>query len=83
MSEDIGRREIEVYGRQWVACAVIEGVGWDHEIPVRRDNWLLLESDGERRYIAPLPPDWETWSDDELRERVAHASHCRRRSPTC
>lgn len=72
-------RRIDVNGRWWRVSPVIEGLGWDQEIPVRRENWLLLESEGERRFIAPLPADWESWADDALRAQVGLARQSKRR----
>ena len=73
-------RIIEVDGRQWIVAPVIEGVGWDAELPVRRHNWLSLETHGERRFISPLPEDWDRWTDDHLREQVRAAPRSNRRS---
>ena len=74
------KRVIEVDGRRWEVSAVIEGLGWDAEIPVRRENWLSFETDGERRFITPLPDDWISWSEEKLREALATASRSKRRS---
>jgi hypothetical protein len=71
---------IEVDGRRWEVSAVIEGLGWDAEIPVRRENWLSFETDGERRFITPLPDDWVSWSEEKLREALATAPRSKRRS---
>ncbi|MEO7457515.1 MAG: hypothetical protein ABIY52_14720 [Gemmatimonadaceae bacterium] len=73
-------RIIDVDGRRWVVSPVIEGQGWDAELPVRRENWLSFEADGERRFITPLPHDWETWPEDELRARLLVAPRSLRRS---
>ena len=73
-------RIVDVDGREWVVSPVIEGLGWDAELPIRRDNWLSLETDGERRFISPLPADWERWSDDELRAHIRSAPRSKRRS---
>ena len=33
----------------------------------RRGGWLVFESDeGEKRRLAPYPPDWRTMSDFEI-----------------
>jgi hypothetical protein len=49
-----------------------------------RDGWLVFESDdqplGETRRLPNLPADWETCSDDRLRQYLAQASAARRRS---
>lgn len=75
----MAEREIDVDGRRWRVTEVIEGLGWDQEMPMRRENWLLLESGAERRFIAPLPADWESWPDDKLRAEIASARPSKRR----
>jgi hypothetical protein len=74
------KRVIYVDGTRWEVSAVIEGVGWDAELPVRRENWLSFETDGERRFITPLPEDWASWSDERMREELAKAPTSKRRS---
>ncbi len=36
-------------------------------------GWLAMKSASERRRLAPIPPDWDTMSDDELRELIVEA----------
>jgi hypothetical protein len=74
------KRIIEVDGQEWEVSAVIEGVGWDAELPVRREHWLSLVSENERRFITPLPSDWTSWTDERLRAEVASAPRSKRRS---
>ena len=74
------RRIIDVDGRRWVATPVIEGQGWDAELPVRRESWLSFETEGERRFLTPLPVDWERWSDEELSAQIRMAPRSKRRS---
>lgn len=31
-------------------------------------GWLAFESRGEKRRLAPVPPDWESFSDSQLEE---------------
>jgi hypothetical protein len=40
----------------------------DHYLPEEyRDGWLVFESSkGEKRRLAPVPPDWESLPDDHL-----------------
>ena len=75
------KRVIDFDGRKWEVSAVIEGLGWDAELPIRRENWLRFETKGERRYVAPLPDDWASWSEDELREALVAAPLDKRGSP--
>lgn len=46
--------------------------------PAYRDGWLVFESAGERRRLAPFPGEWASFSSHALRllldraERVEH-----------
>ena len=74
------QRIIEVDGHQWEVSAVIEGMGWDAELPISRESWLSFVSGDERRFITPLPPDWASWTDERLRAELATAQLSQRRS---
>lgn len=39
----------------------------------RRRDWLRLESSVDRRFIAPIPPGWERWTDRELLAAIRRA----------
>ncbi|HEX8361694.1 MAG TPA: hypothetical protein VF613_16375 [Longimicrobium sp.] len=41
--------------------------------PGFESGWLGFECEQERRRLAPVPPGWETASDDELRSMLADA----------
>lgn len=41
--------------------------------PGFESGWLGFECEQERRRLAPVPPGWETASDDELRAMLAEA----------
>ena len=41
--------------------------GWE-------DGWLSFESATEKRRLVPLPNDWESASDDQLRQWLAEAA---------
>lgn len=41
-------------------------------------GWLTFESPDERRRIAPIPPDWEFATRDQITEWCARASPARR-----
>jgi hypothetical protein len=73
------KRSIDVDGQRWDVRAVIEGVGWDAELPIRRENWLSFETEGQRRFITPLPEGWASWSDERLRAELANAAISKRR----
>jgi hypothetical protein len=75
------KRVIEVDGQQWEVSAVIEGVGWDAELPVRRASWLSFLKGDERRFITPLPADWAEWSDERLAAELANSRLSKRRMP--
>jgi hypothetical protein len=76
----VNERVIEVDGCEWVVSVVVEGQGWDADLPDRRKSWLKLESESERRFISPLPEGWESWPDDELRSQLRRAPRSNRRS---
>ena len=60
-------------GREWIVLLVREGTRWDPEIEMRRKNWLSCVAGPDRRYISPVPDDWEDCSEAELRSRIMHA----------
>jgi hypothetical protein len=66
-------------GHTWHVYVVVEGLGWDADLPDRRSNWLACVSLADRRFIAPVPEGWESWSEDELRAAVAKAPRDKRR----
>ena len=37
-------------------------------------GWIAFDGGGERRRLAPIPPDWEKASDAELRELLRKAT---------
>jgi len=46
----------------------------DHRLPEAfRGGWLVFESDVEKRRLAPVPPNWESLTDDELTKYCAQA----------
>ena len=63
----------DVDGRDWSVMTVREGQRWDPEIEMRRRDWLCCVTDGDRRYISPVPADWEQWSAAELAAAVRKA----------
>jgi hypothetical protein len=71
--EQKARHVIDRERRAWRVFLVEEGMKWDPEIEMRRANWLCCAAFDEQRYISPVPPGWEAWSDDELLEAVAQA----------
>jgi hypothetical protein len=60
-------------GRIWHVYVVIEGYRWDPEIEERRRNWLCLESGRDRRFISPVPDDWQQWSEAFLLQQIRTA----------
>ncbi|HEX6597749.1 MAG TPA: hypothetical protein VF034_00375 [Gemmatimonadaceae bacterium] len=60
-------------GRAWVVMHIQEGMRWDPEIEMRRQDWLCCATLGDRRYITPVPPAWTQWSDAELLGAVVRA----------
>jgi hypothetical protein len=50
-------------------------VSRDHLVPdAFREGWLLFESSQEKRRLAPVPRDWETFSDQALAALCARAA---------
>lgn len=39
-----------------------------------KDGWLCLESASQKRRLSPIPPEWESLSEDELRSLCDKAS---------
>jgi hypothetical protein len=60
-------------GRAWVVMHIQEGMRWDPEIEMRRQDWLCCATKGDRRYITPVPPAWNQWGDAELLAAVVRA----------
>lgn len=60
-------------GRAWVVMHIQEGMRWDPEIEMRRQDWLCCATLGDRRYITPVPSAWNQWSDAELLAAVVRA----------
>ena len=60
-------------GRAWVVMLIQEGMRWDPEIEMRRQDWLCCATLGDRRYITPVPPGWTQWSDADLLGAVVRA----------
>jgi hypothetical protein len=73
------RTLVDADGHTWHVYVVVEGLGWDADLPDRRSNWLACVSLADRRFIAPVPDGWESWSEDELRDAVASARRDKRR----
>lgn len=34
--------------------------------PPFRSGWLAFEREGEKRRVAPIPPEWETMEEEQL-----------------
>lgn len=60
-------------GRAWVVMHIQEGMRWDPEIEMRRQDWLSCATVGDRRYITPVPVAWSQWGDAELLGAVVRA----------
>jgi hypothetical protein len=60
-------------GMDWTVIPIREGWRWDPEIEMRRRDWLCCVTRGDRRYISPVPPAWEQWTDTELANAIRHA----------
>jgi hypothetical protein len=62
-----------VDGADWTVMPIREGWRWDPEIEMRRRDWLCCVTTGDRRYISPVPAEWEQWSDTELAAEIRRA----------
>jgi hypothetical protein len=45
------------------------------------NGWLSFEGGGELRRLVPIPPDWESASESELRSMLARAKPARHTPP--
>jgi hypothetical protein len=63
----------DVDGRDWTVMTIREGERWDPEIEMRRRDWLCCVTIDDRRYISPVPPDWEQWSAMDLAAAIRKA----------
>jgi len=60
-------------GHAWVVMHIHEGMRWDPEIEMRRQDWLCCATLNDRRYITPVPAAWTQWSDSDLVAAVVRA----------
>jgi hypothetical protein len=50
--------------------------------PEYAGGWLTFESSAERRRLAPIPPDWERATREQMSEWCARATRARRPDAT-
>ena len=74
------RTVVDDAGNAWQVYVVAEGRGWDADLPDRRSDWLKCVSQSDRRFIAPVPNEWLTWTDAQLLAAIVHARPDKRRS---
>ncbi len=79
LSKAITRIVSDQRGQTWHCYVVQEGLGWDAEMDVRRVNWLCCTSLSGRRYITPVPADWQKCDATVLAEAISAAAPDRRR----
>jgi hypothetical protein len=64
-------------GTRWTIYAVSPdelSFGRRELLPIAfRDGWLVFECAGERRRLAPVPPQWAGFPDVALRQMIASA----------
>jgi hypothetical protein len=57
-------------GVEWKVSLTARGsdaVSREHSLPEAfREGWLVFESSREKRRLAPIPPNWESLSDEAL-----------------
>ena len=83
MSSDLPpeyRAVVDESGNTWQVYVVSEGRGWDADLPDRRSDWLKCVSQAARRFIAPVPDGWLTWTDAQLLQAIARARPDKRRT---
>jgi len=71
----VSHRAILVAGQVWTVREVALTPA-AAELAARKGsptNWLSLTSYVEKRRIAPIPPDWQSWTDERLAAEVATA----------
>jgi hypothetical protein len=73
------RRVRDGGGIMWDVYPMVESLGWNGEAAVPRGSWLCFTTKGERRYLTPLPVDWEKWTDAELQAVLISAPVDKRR----
>jgi len=66
------RKFRDAAGTEWVVFLTTRsasGIGRDHHLPeAYLEGWLLFESTaGDKRRLAPVPPDWDALSEAGLR----------------
>ena len=63
-------------GVEWVVFFTARSVAREQHLPEEyREGWLVFESaDGEKRRLAPVPPDWESLDDAELSALCSEAT---------
>lgn len=71
MLPQTSRQYVDSCGVEWtvreIATTTLSTVTRVFEHDRRRSGWLVFESvDGEKRRLAPYPPDWRTISTFEL-----------------
>jgi hypothetical protein len=59
--------------RVWSVMPIAEGARWDPEIEMRRRGWLCCVTAGDRRYISPVPRDWDQWTESEIAGAIGSA----------
>jgi hypothetical protein len=65
------RTFVDSVGVEWVVREIAtpkltDTLGRLLERDRRRGGWLVFETDGEKRRLAPYPPDWRTMSAFEI-----------------
>src|SRR5213078_4326673 len=69
------RDEAGVEWKVFLTARGSDAVSREHSLPEAfRGGWLVFESAGEKRRLAPVPANWETRSDDALAALCAKAS---------
>jgi hypothetical protein len=69
------RDEAGVEWKVFLTARGSDAVSREHSLPEAfRGGWLVFESAGEKRRLAPVPANWDTLSNDALAALCAKAS---------
>lgn len=60
-------------GGDWTVFEIREGWRQGPDIAIKRRDWLCCANALDRRYISPIPLEWERWPDAALAVEIRRA----------
>jgi len=81
-TEVVSREVTDAAGVRWTVFAVHPSGGRGVIREHYREGWLTFDTMSETRRVAPIPPLWQTMSDNDLLGLCEVAERARRRPPT-